>query len=33
MAPRPKIQTILGKLAAVLTAPPEAQEDPVIWEL
>ena len=29
----PKIQAILGKLAAVLTAPPEMQEGPVIWEL
>ena len=29
----PKIQAILGKLAAVLTALPEVQEGPVIWEL
>ncbi len=28
-----KIQAILAKLAAVLTAPPEMQEGPVIWEL
>ena len=32
-AAMPKIQEILGKLAAVLTAPPEMQEGPVIWEL
>ena len=32
-AAMPKIQAILGKLAAVLTAPPEVQEGPVIWEL
>ena len=32
-AATPKIQLILGKLAAVLTAPPEMQEGPVIWEL
>ena len=32
-AAMPKIQAILGKLAAVLTAPPEMQEGPVIWEL
>ena len=32
-AAMPKIQTILGKLAAVLNAPPEMQEGPVIWEL
>ena len=32
-AAMPKIQSILGKLAAVLTAPPEMQEGPVIWEL
>ena len=29
----PKIQEILGKLAPVMTAPPEVQEGPVIWEL
>ena len=29
----PKIQTIMGKLAPVMTAPPEVQEGPVIWEL
>ena len=29
----PKIQAILGKLAAVLTALPEVQEGPIIWEL
>ena len=29
----PKIQAILGKLAAVLNAPPEIQEGPIIWEL
>ena len=29
----PKIQEILGKLAAVLTALPEVQEGSVIWEL
>ena len=32
-AARPKIQEILGKLAVVLTSPPEMQEGPVIWEL
>ena len=32
-AARPKIHGFLGKLAAVLTAPPEMQEGPVIWEL
>ena len=32
-AAMPKIQAILGKLAAVLNAPPEMQEGPVIWEL
>ena len=32
-AAMPKIPGILGKLAAVLTAPPEMQEGPVIWEL
>ena len=32
-AAMPKIQAILGKLAAVLTAPAEVQESPVIWEL
>ena len=32
-AAMPKIQEILAKLAAVLTAPPEMQEGPVIWEL
>lgn len=32
-AAMPKIQAILGKLAAILTAPPEMQEGPVIWEL
>ena len=32
-AAMPKIQMILGKLAAVLNAPPEMQEGPVIWEL
>ena len=32
-AAMPKIQAILGKLAAVLTAPPAMQEGPVIWEL
>ena len=32
-AAMPKIQAILGKLATVLTAPPELQEGPVIWEL
>jgi len=30
---KPKIQEILGKLAPVMTAPPEVQEGPVIWEL
>ena len=29
----PKIQAIMGKLAPVMTAPPEVQEGPVIWEL
>ena len=29
----PKIQAIMGKLATVLTAPPEVQEGPIIWEL
>ena len=29
----PKIQLILGKLAAVLIALPEMQEGPVIWQL
>ena len=32
-AAMPKIQAILGKLAPVMTAPPEVQEGPVIWEL
>ena len=32
-AAMPKIQEILGKLAPVMTAPPEIQEGPVIWEL
>ena len=32
-AAMPKIQEILGKLAPVMTAPPEVQEGPVIWEL
>ena len=32
-AAMPKIQAILGKLAAVLNAPPDMQEGPVIWEL
>ena len=32
-AASPKSQTLLGKLATVLTAPPEVQEGPVIWEL
>ena len=32
-AAMPKIQMILGRLAAVLNAPPEVQEGPVIWEL
>ena len=32
-AAMPKIQMILGKLAAVLNAPPEMQEGPIIWEL
>ena len=32
-AAMPKIQGILGKLAAVLNAPPEIQEGPIIWEL
>ena len=32
-AAMPKIQGILGKLAAVLNAPPEMQEGPIIWEL
>ena len=32
-AAMPKIQAILGKLATVLTAPPEVQKGPVIWEL
>ena len=32
-AAMPKIQEILGKLAAVMTEPPEVQEGPVIWEL
>ena len=32
-AAMPKSQGILGGLAAVLTAPPERQEGPVIWEL
>ena len=32
-AAMPKIQGILGNLAAVLNAPPEMQEGPVIWEL
>ena len=29
----PKIQAIMGKLAPVMTAPPDVQEGPVIWEL
>ena len=32
-AAMPKIQAIMGKLAPVMTAPPEVQEGPVIWEL
>ena len=32
-AAMPKSQGILGNLAAVLTAPAEVQESPVIWEL
>ena len=32
-AAMPQIQGILGKLAAVLNAPPEMQEGPIIWEL
>ena len=32
-AAMPKIQGILGKLAAILNAPPEMQDGPVIWEL
>ena len=32
-AASPKIHAILGQLAAVLTAPPEVQEGPVISEL
>ena len=32
-AAMPKIQEILGKLAPVMTASPEVQEGPVIWEL
>ena len=29
----PKIQAIMGKLAPVMTAPPEVQEGPVIFEV
>ena len=32
-AATPQIQGILGKLAAVLNAPPEIQGGPIIWEL
>mgnify|MGYP001269132833 FL=1 len=32
-AAQPKIQSILGRLGDMLTAPPEAQEGPVIFEV
>ena len=31
-AAQPKIQSILGQLAGILTAPPEVQEGPVLFD-